>query len=127
MTRKIRAVIGGTVLTAFLVLAWRNRQEYSPLPEQHRTVKADITAGRTTLTVINRDEDKWEAKQLFINGMPPFTYRLWIDPLGPGQATIIPLSDFTKKNGERFQPDRFAVTEIWIGGNGFDYTSYRIR
>ena len=96
-----------------------------PTPAAHKTVKVDIRFNSTTLGIKNLDQTTWPALNVFINGDPPFTYRYVIGSLKPGEAVTVALGEFAKdKSGERFDPYRFKLTKVWIGGHDFDYEAY---
>lgn len=64
---------------------------------------------------------------VYINGTPPFTYKAvaTVPPLG--QTVRIPLNTFTQKDGTRFNPSATAVTVAWVGGGGYDYSSFKVQ
>jgi hypothetical protein len=91
----------------------------------HKVVKADVRFDATTLGIMNLDQTNWPALNVFINGDPPFAYRYVIGSLAPGEAITVLLAEFSKDgSGERFDPFKFKLTKVWIGGKEFDYQSY---
>ena len=89
-----------------------------------KTVTAGIRAGDYSLILENKGAEDWPVLTLYLNGTPPFTYNVSIEPLKPGQTMTIPLSKFSTDGGKRFDPSAFRVTEVWIGGGGFDYARF---
>lgn len=61
---------------------------------------------------------------VYINGDPPFTFKAiaTVPPLG--KSVLLPLREFTQKDGTRFNPIATAVTVIWVGGGAYDYRSF---
>jgi hypothetical protein len=101
------------------------RAGQSTPPAEHKTVTADVRFNATTIGIKNLDESAWPALNVFINGDPPFAYRRVIGPLAPGEAVTVLLGEFAKDGtGERFDPYRFKLIKVCIGGNGFDYGGY---
>ena len=39
-------------------------------------------------------------------------------------SKVIPLREFAKDNGERFNPFANKVVKVWIGGGDYDYEAY---
>jgi hypothetical protein len=111
-------------LIAFCLYLGSNSPPRPSSPAKHGTVTAGIRTGALTISIANEDIKDWPALEVFLNGMPPFTYHLTISPLKVGQKATYNLNDFAKDNGERFSPLARKVTEAWIGGNGFDYMKY---
>jgi hypothetical protein len=89
----------------------------------HKLLKASITTTDVDLRVQNEDAFDWHGTEIYLNGRPPFTYHYVLDTLKAGESIDIPLTSFDNE-GKRFQPIEYKVTEIWIGGGGFDYHSY---
>jgi hypothetical protein len=110
----LMAIIGGNSGTS------RSGSNVKP----NRQVSAGIRTSVTHLIVGNKDSADWTEKTIYLNGTPPFTFKLTIDGLRAGETVSLPLIQFTKKNGDRFDPYRMEVKEVWIGGDGYDYIKY---
>ncbi len=76
------------------------------------------------ISIQNEGPDNWPVVELYVNGSPPWAHKLTIPALKKGQVLNYQLRSFTKENGERFDPYRFKLQTIWIGGNGYDYEKY---
>jgi hypothetical protein len=90
------------------------------------TLAVTVGWGATSIEITNAGSGSAAGQELivYINGMPPFTYKA-TDTVPPlGQSVTIPLSTFTQKDGTRFNPFATAVTVAWIGGGGYDYRSF---
>ena len=64
---------------------------------------------------------------IYLNGQPPLTFRADTTVPRQGQSITVPLREFVKKDGERFNPLTHGVTEAWVGGGGYDYRSFTNR
>ena len=116
------------VVLGLLVLVGAVRSMMAPAaPSQpqkalHVTVRTSVTA----VEITNHKSTEAVGRELivYVNGQPPFTYKATstVPPLG--QHVTIPLMTFTKKDGTRFNPLATAVTVIWVGGGGYDYSSF---
>lgn len=93
-------------------------------PSNGRTVKAHFSSTANALIVRNSDDFDWGSMTIYVNGNPPFSWKATIPPMKAGEEKRFALSDFTKDDGERFQPSRYKLTEVWIGSNAFDYSKY---
>jgi ribosomal protein L40E len=89
-----------------------------------KNIQASLsTMGDDYLMIRNTGSEDWLSVDVYINGMPPFTYRTTIE-LEAGKSGKVSLRDFSKKNGERFNPDTHRVVEVWIGGGGYNYQKF---
>ncbi len=89
-----------------------------------------VATSRTALQITNKANRDAEggAMEVYINGTPPFTYRAESKVPAVGESVTIPLNDFVKKSsGDRFNPFTQAVTDVWVGGGGYDYQSFNVR
>lgn len=94
----------------------------SPTEKSTRTMSVRVSWGLDFIRIENTGSPDLAGKTItvYINGMPPFAYKVdWTAP-ALGEAVTIPLSAFVKK-GSRFNPTTQAVSEAWIGGSGYDY------
>jgi hypothetical protein len=115
-------VVGLVCFMCFLAEDAAKESPKTAVPVQPRTVNAAVRFDAANVGIKNSDSTNWPTLEVFINGSPPFSYRYVMAPLAPGQSIVIPLNEFAKeKSGERFDPFRYKLTSIWIGGNGFDY------
>lgn len=110
----IIAAIGG----AFIPDATNFPQSAGRAP----SVKIFITSSH--LTIQNNEKTEWSGGTVYINGQPPFTYRYGLPTIKTGKSISIPLNEFIKKNGARFNPYMHKVVEVWVGGGGYDYGSF---
>ncbi len=95
-------------------------------PPRMLTVSAAWDAASVRLT--NRDDAAAGTRiSIYINGTPPSAYRADVTMPAAGETIEVPLSEFVTKAGDRFNPVAKAVTVVWVGGGGYDYTSYAKR
>src|SRR6185369_3341488 len=90
------------------------------------SVSAQVSVAEETITIKNSDTKDWPALNIWLNPSGAFRrgYEASIKPLKVGEDASYRLRDFTKNDGERFDPDKFRVKEVWIGGHGFGYSMY---
>lgn len=81
----------------------------------------------TELVLVNASSDSLNGIIAYVNGMPPYGYKCEIGFIEAKGIKEVRLIDFTKSNGERFNPMAYKVTEIWIGGGGYDYGSIEMK
>jgi hypothetical protein len=127
------------IIAAFLILmligfiislfdSASNSPTSSPSPQnKSHTAKAKIELFKDEgLIVSNMGTDTWDTITLYVDSDPPFGYSCTIGPVKHLESKVIPLRDFVKENGERFNADENKVVKVWIGGgsNGYDYESY---
>jgi hypothetical protein len=93
---------------------------------RNNTLNVKVKFSMIALEITNAGSGDAAGQELivYINGSPPFTYKATATVPPLGQSVQIPLITFTKKDGTRFSPIATAVTEIWVGGGGYDYRSF---
>jgi hypothetical protein len=81
------------------------------------------------LLVSNTGQTSWPSIEIYINGDPPFSYKFVAGEVKPLDTRAIPLHEFTKSDGDRFNPFEKKVTEVWIGGGAdkYDFEKYNFR
>jgi hypothetical protein len=93
-----------------------------------RPLPAKVQFNRESVYVTNLGPENWdEGIHVYINGTPPFTYEAKAGSLGTNETVKIALDEFSKGNGERFDPSRYRVTEMWVGGSGYDYVGFESK
>ena len=112
----------GAAIAVIIIIAF-NSDSNKP----HKTMSVAIEHSRETLQIKNVGTPDIEGQTMvvYINGTPPFAYKTACSAPAIGQTVRIPLTSFVKKDGERFNPLSYAVTEVWVGGAGYDYESYQ--
>nr|WP_320013188.1 hypothetical protein [uncultured Desulfobulbus sp.] len=79
-------------------------------------LSADITIDEATLKIINTNKDLWFWNNVIIkiNGINSSGYTTKIDRVTYLNIYSLPLFDFTKSDGERFNPFTHKVLEVEI-------------
>ena len=92
----------------------------------NKTLDVTVRHSMIALEVTNVGSGEAAGNELvvYINGSPPFTYKAIATVPALGQSVDLPLITFTQKDGTRFNPIATAVTEIWVGGGGYDYRAF---
>jgi hypothetical protein len=113
------AVIIGAVIFVFLARLGERAQSSLNPPS------VSVRCGDSVIEITNTATANWSHMTVYINGHPPFAYK-WDGPApAVGQSKMISLNDFDK-DGERFDPVKYKVTEAWVGGNGYDFSSFNV-
>jgi len=94
---------------------------------REKTLSVSIQHSPTEIRITNTGSSRaiGEEITIYINGMPPFTYKATAQFPALNEYVDIPLASFVKKNGQRFNPANEAVVETWIGGAGYDFQQRR--
>ena len=90
----------------------------------HPTVHAAITLVGSKVFIMNQDTNDWPTVTIYVSSDPPFGYHYTVGPVPPSREFSIPLTEFAKDSGERFNPSAYKVTKIWIGGGDYDYMEF---
>jgi hypothetical protein len=95
-------------------------------PKETKTLAVAVENNRNQVILKNVATPEAAGKiiDVYINGMPPFTYKAQCIYPSVGEKVSVNLDDFTEKNGTRFNPRSHAVTEVWVGGAGYDYKAF---
>lgn len=90
-----------------------------------RTINAEITKyGMYDIRITNNNSFAWPSADIRLNGIP-YGYRFeYLDNVMPGNTIEINLLNFTKRNGDRFQPLQTAVKEIIVNVPGCNSPIY---
>ncbi|MEI7535299.1 MAG: hypothetical protein WCK57_13105 [Verrucomicrobiae bacterium] len=95
--------------------------------QHHNVANANISYDDYNVRIKNVDTNDWPELNVYLNPGkwgPMSGYGIRIPSLQIGKGITIPLSQFTKDNGERFNPSAYKVTELWMGGGNFDYEKF---
>lgn len=85
---------------------------------------ASITKTLTTLSITNTNDFAWVNPEIWVNGvLGGYSYQ-WQGTVSPGEQLEIGLANFTKNNGDRFQPFETDVKKVFISVSGHDSNVY---
>jgi hypothetical protein len=112
-------VFAGFIFMGFLLSECE--KSATPSGTARGTPHVRVGANDVVLRVTNESTQDWNEMVIYLNGRPPFTYKWEGRAPAIGESTTIPLREFAKDNGERFDGYRMKVLEVWIGGGGYDY------
>jgi len=112
----------GIVLAGALVFAIGPWHKAPPKPEM---VHAKFGFSDKFLMVRNEDLFDWTNISIFINGEPPSGFKYSMTNLAAGDTATLDLNKFTKDGGGPFKTSSMTIKQIWIGGSGFKYQTYR--
>ena len=127
--KKSRAGVVIFLAVAIIVtfaIALSSSDSGSKKKKSYRTLKVDVSSGIELVTIKNTGSPEASGKTIdvYVNGQPPFTFKSSCKMPAVGGSVTVPLRTFIKKDGSRFNPDTHAVTELWVGGGGYDYTPF---
>lgn len=125
----VLGVIGASVLFVLFVMAgmkYAGRETPAAAPVAHKTLDVSVRWGLSGMEITNDGSQDAAGGEMivYINGTPGSTFKAITTVPAVGRSTIIQLSTFTYRS-ERFNPVSQAVTNAWIGGGGYDYSSFR--
>lgn len=86
--------------------------------------KIRVANNDTIIRIENTGTANWSELVVYLNGTPPGGYKVTVKAPSVGSSVSIPLKEFAKKDGTRFLPHQLKVTEIWVGGGGYDFKRY---
>jgi hypothetical protein len=92
-----------------------------------KTIPVSVRWSPLAIEITNVGAPAGQELVAYINGNPPFTYKAVATMPPIGQSVQIPLRTFTLKDGTRFNPIATAVTVVWVGGGGYDYSSFNTK
>ena len=88
-------------------------RQSSDSPPSKGVIHPGVFKTFSTLTIRNDDNFDWLSAKVFINGIM-LGYSAEIGPVSRGEKKTVNLRDFTKKNGERFNPQVKRPTEVIV-------------
>jgi hypothetical protein len=94
-------------------------------PPKPEMVHAKFGFSDKFLMVHNEDTFAWPAIEIYINGAPTTGFKFSLTNLAAGETATMELKKFTKDDGGQFKTSSMIITQIWIGGGGFKYQTYR--
>lgn len=92
-----------------------------------KTLPVTVRWSPLAIEITNAGAPAGQELVVYVNGNPPFTYKATAAMPPIGQSVQIPLRTFTLKDGTRFNPIATAVTVVWVGGGGYDYSSFNTK
>jgi len=111
-------VLAGALV--FVIAPWN--KSAPPKPE---VVHAKFGFSNKFIMVHNEDPFDWPAVSIYINGEPPSGFKYSLTNLAAGGTATLELNKFTRDGGGQFKTSSMIITQIWIGGSGFKYQTFR--
>ena len=124
--QKKPASMGCVVLIIITVLAigYVASMDVSSGGGEKNPINAEITKNLTTLYIANADTYTWPSAKIYVNGiMGGYEYE-YNESIPSGTRLELGLLDFTKRNGDRFQPHKTDVKEVIVSVPGYDSPIY---
>ena len=130
--KPVNAGVAAAIFAGLFVIIWYVARDVPATPPQPSTAPVENVAhvslefSRTNLRLTNIDTLNWREATIYVNGMPPGSYKHVVNAPAPGGSVTIDLNDFVNANNDRFDPYAKQVGEVWVGGGGFDFKCYRV-
>jgi hypothetical protein len=96
----------------------------SPVTQNKPMVTAEISVAGGNLIVSNTGKETWKSVNVYVNSEPPDGYGCRLEDVKPLASKAIPLTEFVKPDGERFDPVSKKVLNACIGGNDYTYEKF---
>jgi hypothetical protein len=124
----VPALIGFFVLFAFVVMGFFVlHNSSSPTPAKN-PVKTHVGLTASAVAITNLDEYAWPGVKVYLNGTPLDGYKAVYDrEVAPHDRILIPLTDFAKRDGRRFNPVERKATQVLIWVEGHDAPMFSFR
>jgi len=98
-----------------------------PADQSHKPlVDADVRVLKSGAVIISNQSktETWDSVNIYLNGEPLSGFACRLENVKPLDSKVIPLTEFVKDNGDRFNPRDTKVLYVWIGGGKYDYQKY---
>lgn len=113
------------IVLVFVVIGALNNSGPSKAPA--KSMGIHVAWNAVALQITNDTVPAGTELIVYLNDTPPSGYKYTGQMPAPGEVTRLPLTQFVRKDGTRFNPLTTAVTVAWVGGGGYDYASYATR
>ena len=124
-TQVVAVVLGFFLLMFIMSLLQKNWVDKPSDEPKGKVVDVSVSCSATKIQLLNNTDTVWSGGQVYLNGSPPFTYRMDLPDIKAHEKALFSLADFAKKNGDRFSPYTTKVVEVWVGGGGYDFVRHR--
>ena len=111
-------VLAGVLV--FVIAPWEKSA-----PPKLEVVHAKFGFSDKFLMVHNEDPFDWPAVTVYVNGGPPSGFKYSLTNLAAGGTATLELNKFIRDDGRQFKTSSMIITQIWIGGSGFKYQTFR--
>jgi hypothetical protein len=96
----------------------------SSVAQDKPMVAAEVSVLGGNLIVSNTGTNTWNSVNVYVNSEPPDGYGCRLDNVKPLDSKAIPLTEFVKPDGERFDPVAKKVLNACIGGDAYTYEKF---
>lgn len=112
------------IIVIVLVIGYIGSMDVGTADAEKNPINAGIRKSITTLSITNQDSFNWPSAKIYVNGiMKGYEYE-YNGSIPAGGSVDIGLMNFTKRNGERFQPQKTDVKEVIVAVPGYDSPIY---
>ena len=126
----VPVLIGIFILFAFVVMGSlvMNNSSSSSESSAKNPVKTHVGLTASSVAITNLDDYAWTGVKVYLNGTPLDGYKAVYDrQVAPQERILIPLTDFAKRDGRRFNPVERKATQVLIWVEGHDAPMFSFR
>lgn len=113
----------GLGLLAFVVLAWIVNPA-RPKPPAQQVLHARIEVNLVELRVENLNLFDWTNVVVRLEANAPEALQARLARVPAGETVKLPLTNFRDTRGKHFEPWKGVVTEVWIGGDTYEFRKF---
>ena len=113
----------GLGLVAFGVLAWIVNPA-RPKPPAQQVLHARIEVTLVELQVENLNLFDWTNVVVRLEANAPEALQARLARVPAGETVKLPLTQFSDTRGKHFEPWKSVVTEVWIGGDTYEFRKF---
>ena len=113
----------GLGLVVFAVLAWIVNPA-RPKPPAQQVLHARIEVTLVELRVENLNLFDWTNVVVRLEANAPEALQARLTRVPAGETVRLPLTNFSDARGKHFEPWKSVVTEVWIGGDTYEFRKF---
>ena len=116
----------GLGLVVFVALGWLlNPARPKKPPEQ--VLHGRVEVSRVELRIENLNLFDWTNVVVRLEGNAPEAMAARVGRVGAGETVKVPLTNFGDGRGQRFEPWKAVVSEVWIGGDSYEFRKFPLE
>ena len=113
----------GLGLVGFAVLAWIVNPA-RPKPPAQQVLHARVEVTLVELRVENLNLFDWTNVVVRLEANAPEALQARLARVPAGETVKLPLTQFSDTKGKHFEPWKGVVTEVWIGGDTYEFRKF---
>lgn len=124
LTQFIAAVLIFMLVCFIIGVIATSENNSVPTTQNKPMVSAEISVVGDNLVVSNTGKETWKHVNIYVNSEPPDGYGCGLGNVKPLDSKVIPLTEFVKQDGTRFDPSAKKVLNACIGGEDYTYEKF---